>query len=93
MIGPETFVLVFAGYGETVRLNRKLYSDVIAAGGRTAMVAPASQPVVFALPDCPDSARLILEILPVQMMTLALADLRKLQAGSFSLATKLTTIE
>ncbi len=32
MIGPETFVLVFAGCGETVRLNQKLHSDVVAAG-------------------------------------------------------------
>ena len=95
MIGPETFVLVFAGCGDTVRLNRKLYSDVVTAGGRTAMVAPGplGQPAVFALPPCPDPALPILEILPVQMMTLALAELRNLQAGSFSLATKVTTIE
>jgi glucosamine--fructose-6-phosphate aminotransferase (isomerizing) len=95
MIGPETFVLIFSGCGETVRLNRKLYSDVVSAGGRTAMVAPAlaGQPSVFTLPACPNPALLILEILPVQMMTLALADLRNLQAGSFSLATKVTTVE
>jgi glucosamine--fructose-6-phosphate aminotransferase (isomerizing) len=95
MIGPETFVLVFAGCGETVRLNHKLHSDVVAAGGRTVLVAPgfSGQPGVFALPACPDPALLIMEILPVQMMTLALADLRNLQAGSFSLATKVTTIE
>jgi hypothetical protein len=35
----------------------------------------------------------VLEILPVQMMTLALAGLRNLSAGSFSLATKVTTTE
>ena len=35
----------------------------------------------------------ILEILPVQMMTLALAELRHLTAGSFSLASKVTTTE
>ena len=95
MIGPETFVLVFAGCGETVSLNYKLYSDVVAAGGRTAMVAPGpfGQPAVFTLPPCPDPALPILEILPVQMMTLALAELRNLQAGSFSLATKVTTVE
>ena len=95
MIGPETFVLVFAGCGETVHLNRKLYSDVVAAGGRTCLVAPvpSGQPAVFALPPCPDPALPILEILPVQMMTLALAELRNLQAGSFSLASKVTTVE
>jgi glutamine---fructose-6-phosphate transaminase (isomerizing) len=95
MIGPETFVLVFAGCGETVRLNHKLYSDVVAAGGRTVLAAPdpLSEPGVFTLPPCPDPALQIMEILPVQMMTLALAELRNLQAGSFSLATKVTTIE
>jgi glutamine---fructose-6-phosphate transaminase (isomerizing) len=95
MIGPETFVLVFAGCGETVRLNHKLYSDVVAAGGRTVLVAPdpLGQPGVFTLPSCPEPALQIMEILPVQMMTLALAELRNLQAGSFSLATKVTTTE
>jgi glutamine---fructose-6-phosphate transaminase (isomerizing) len=95
MIGPETFVLVFAGCGDTVRLNHKLYSDVVAAGGRTVLVAPDAygQPGVFYLPPCPAPALQIMEILPVQMMTLALADLRKVQAGSFSLATKVTTVE
>jgi glucosamine--fructose-6-phosphate aminotransferase (isomerizing) len=95
MIGPETFVLVFAGCGETVRLNHKLQSDVVAAGGRTNLVGPdpLGQPDVFTLPACPDPALQIMEILPVQMMTLALADLRNLQAGSFSLASKVTTIE
>ena len=93
MVGPETFVLVFAGRGETVRLNHKLYSDVVAAGGRAALVAPGGKPAVFALPPCPEPALPIVEILPVQMMTLALAELRNLQAGSFSLATKITTVE
>jgi glucosamine--fructose-6-phosphate aminotransferase (isomerizing) len=95
MIGPETFVLVFAGCGEIVRLNHKLHSDVVAAGGRTVLVGPdpLGQPGVFTLPACPDPALQITEILPVQMMTLALADLRNLQAGSFSLASKVTTIE
>jgi len=95
MIGPETFVLVFAGCGETVRLNHKLHSDVVAAGGRTVLAGPDSlgQPGVFALPPCSDPALQIMEILPVQMMTLALAELRNLQAGSFSLATKVTTVE
>ncbi|MGD0005302.1 MAG: SIS domain-containing protein [Anaerolineaceae bacterium] len=96
MVGPETFVLVFAGFGETIHLNRRLYSDVIAAGGRAALVLPGGQPPVFALPSCPDPvlpALPVLEILPVQMMTLALAELRNLQAGSFSLGTKVTTIE
>ncbi len=95
MVGPETFVLVFAGCGETVHLNRRLYSDVIAAGGRAAVVAPApfGQPEVFSMPPCPDAVLPILEILPVQMMTLALAELRNRQAGSFSLGSKITTIE
>ncbi len=48
---------------------------------------------MFSLPACPDPALQIMEILPVQMMTLALADLRNLQAGSFNLASKVTTIE
>lgn len=93
MVRPQTFVVIFAGCGETVALNRKLYSDVAGAGGRAALVEAGAGSGAFGLPPCPEAALPILEILPVQMMTLALAELRHLTAGSFSLASKVTTTE
>jgi glutamine---fructose-6-phosphate transaminase (isomerizing) len=93
MVRPQTYVVIFAGCGETMALNRKLYRDVASAGGRVALAEAGAGTGAFSLPLCPEATLPILEILPVQMMTLALADLRHLVAGSFSLATKVTTTE
>ena len=93
MVRPQTFVLVFSGVGETVPLNHKLASDISSAGGRTELVAINTKSNGFALPVCPDPALPIMEILPVQMMSLALAELRNITAGSFNLGSKITTTE
>ena len=93
MVGPETFVLIFAGSGETSALNRRLYDEVTRLGGRAAFVEANGGTGVFDLPLCSPQALPVLEILPVQMMTLALAELRHLTAGSFTLASKVTTTE
>jgi hypothetical protein len=47
----------------------------------------------FHLPATPDSVRPILEILPLEMMTLAFAELKGREAGTFSLASKVTSVE
>lgn len=93
MVRPETFVVVFSGRGETVRLNTNLSEDIARAGGRTALVGVGSSADGFTLSPCPDQALPIMEILPVQMMTLALARLRHITAGSFTLGSKITTTE
>ncbi len=93
MIGPETFILIFAGEGETVSLNRKLYNDITRLGGRAALVDTGGGAGVFGLPPCPPQALPVLEILPVQMITLALGELRHMEAGSFTLNSKVTATE
>lgn len=93
MIGPETFILVFAGDGETVALNRKLYNDINRLSGRAAFVDHTGGMGVFDLPACQPPALPVLEILPVQMMTLALGNLRHVSVGSFTLASKVTATE
>jgi hypothetical protein len=45
------------------------------------------------LPRAPESLRAIVEILPVQMMTLAIAALANREAGKFERATKVTAVE
>jgi len=45
------------------------------------------------IPVVPESALPILEILPVQMITLALATRNGSEAGRFALASKVTTVE
>lgn len=93
MVSQETFLLVFSGTEQTKHLNTKLAEDAIDAGGRVDIVQCGSEPGIFTLPTCPDVALPILEILPVQMISLAMADLRGIQAGKFRFGNKITTDE
>jgi len=93
MISPEDFVLVFAGGEPTIQLNARLAADIQAAGGRTALVVESLTEGVFSLPSIPEVARPILEMLPPQMISLALAQLLGREAGRFERATKITATE
>ncbi len=93
MVRPETFVLVFLGAGETRPLNLRLFKDIVGANGRAAPVTTDGPQGAYALPPCSPAALPLLEILPVQMMTLALAKIKHITAGSFTLGSKVTTTE
>ena len=93
MASPELFVLVFSGLGPGLGLNRKLVEDVSAAGGRSALVGASKKPGVFSLPQAAAGALPLLEILPVQMVSLALAALNGREAGNFSHCSKVTDVE
>jgi len=82
VLRDDVMVVVMEGDVRTAALNRRLAGDVRRAGGRAKLV------------DVSDaSLRSILEILPVQMMTLALGSLGGREAGKFALNTKVTTVE
>jgi glutamine---fructose-6-phosphate transaminase (isomerizing) len=93
MIGPETFVLIFAGAAKTRELNRRLLQDIRARDGRAEFVVQDAGECAYCLPRVPSSILPILEILPVQMLTLALAAMANRQPGKFRFATKITTTE
>ncbi|HSV85837.1 MAG TPA: SIS domain-containing protein [Levilinea sp.] len=93
MVSEKLFVLVFEGDEPTRRLNRRLVDEINALGGRACLVGPSAQVAATHLPEVPAAARPILEMLPVQMLTLALAGLHGHKAGEFSQATKVTGIE
>ena len=93
MIRPETFILIFAGEGETAALNRKFYDEIKHLGARASLVDTNDGRHVFDLPSCSPQALPVLEILPVQMMTLALAELRNMPPGNFTLSSKITAVE
>ncbi len=92
MLSAETLVIVFSGDAKTRELNRRLLADIRQQGGRAELIGEKSSQKYFRLAD--DSGiRPILEILPVQMITLALAALVEREAGKFERATKITTTE
>jgi glucosamine--fructose-6-phosphate aminotransferase (isomerizing) len=93
MLGPESFVLVFAGQAKTLELNRKLFLDIREQNGQTEWAATESDFQPFVLPQTPESLYPILEILPVQMITLALAAQVGREPGRFTLCSKVTTKE
>ena len=93
MLSKETFVLVLSGDSRTRDLNRRLLEDVCERQGRAELVTEDAVLPVCKLPAAPRSIQAMLEILPVQMITLALAAQVGREAGRFELATKVTTTE
>jgi len=93
MLSEETLVVVFSGDDRTRKLNHRLLADIQQEGGRAELVGEAAALNCFRLPDHSGSIRPIYEILPMQMITLALAARAGREPGKFALATKVTTTE
>jgi glucosamine--fructose-6-phosphate aminotransferase (isomerizing) len=93
MVSRENCALVFQGSPPADILNDRLYHDIQKSGGRAFLVAvnPAKgwQNLPAIHPDCLQ----MLEILPAQMISIALAEMNGLQAGNFQLGGKITTVE
>ena len=92
MLSEETLVIVFSGDAKTRDLNRRLLTDIRQQGGRAELIGEKSEQKYFRLAEY-GGIRPMLEILPVQMVTLALAALVGREAGKFERATKITTTE
>jgi len=93
IVAAQTFVLSFSGSEKTRDLNRRLVQDVRKRQGKAELVGDDAPLSALRFPAAPDSIRPILEILPVEMITLALAALAGREAGRFESATKVTTTE
>jgi glutamine---fructose-6-phosphate transaminase (isomerizing) len=93
MIGPDVFVVACDGSPVTAELNARMAEYVPCAGGRAALVRTADDIDAFAIPFVSETAQPILEILPAQMISLALAQLRGHPAGVFEHGRKTTTVE
>lgn len=99
MAGPETAVAIFAGLEPVLPLNQRLAADLDRMNARVLWIDDADGKGALRLPLASRSElirglyRPILEILPPQLMTLALARLHGHTAGEFSHATKVTASE
>ena len=85
--------LVFAGEERTRALNEALVADARAAGARAFLVAEDADRPALRLPAVPSVARPVVEILPVEMLTLAIPALDGREAGTFRVGGKVTTTE
>jgi glucosamine--fructose-6-phosphate aminotransferase (isomerizing) len=93
MLDAAVFLLVFEGAARTRALNASLVADVRAASARAFLAGPGSDLDALRLPELGDLARAVVELLPVEMMTLTLAALQGREAGRFERATKVTVAE
>ena len=93
MAGKHVLVLIFEGNNTTSEMHRRLAIDIIRGGGKAVLVGPhTSELDVFQTPDVPESVQPIVEILPIQMLSLALAARDGLEAGRFERASKITDV-
>ncbi len=93
MLDADVFLLAFAGASRTRALNEALVADARAAGARAFLAADDAPEAALRLPAVPDLARPVVELLPVEMITLAIAALDGREAGRFERVTKVTTTE
>ena len=87
--------VIFAGSGSTSALNRELALDILSYGGKVIWVDSIPDPEIptHLLPETSDLTRPLVEILPMQMLTLAMADRKGLEAGKFTHVGKVTDRE
>ncbi len=91
MVDGTIMVLVFTGEPSVAGLHRRLVLDIGAIGGRAELIgADGLSP--FRLPDAPAAMKTMLEILPIQALTLAIAARDGREPGRFARASKITTL-
>jgi glutamine---fructose-6-phosphate transaminase (isomerizing) len=91
MIGAGMRLLVFEGLPGTRPLNLGLVSEL--GDGLADNIGEGAVQAALRLPPVPPALLQVLEILPVQMLTLAIAALKDQEAGRFQRATKVTDSE
>lgn len=92
LISPGLYALVFSGDPATAALNESLVRDVRRLGGRAVLVGENAEPGPFRLPAAPARLRPIVEMLPVQLLSLALAANAGHVPGDFERASKVTVV-
>jgi glutamine---fructose-6-phosphate transaminase (isomerizing) len=92
-LSAKIFVMIFDGDAEVSALNRSLLRDIRREGGRAALVGSNDTEGAFKLPPLPARLRPLMEMLPPQMVSLALAAACGRTPGEFTRLTKVTTTE
>jgi len=83
MLKAGIFVGVFSGEAHTRALNQGLVKDIEGTAAHAVLFSEDAESESCRLPRVPESLRPIVEILPVQMMTLAIGALVNREAGKF----------
>lgn len=95
LVAPGFAAVIFAGAGQTSALNRDLARDILSYGGKVIWL-DSSTDVEFPthlLPKTGELTRPLVEILPMQMLTLVMAKRKNLEPGVFRHVSKITSKE
>lgn len=92
MLGPESHVLVFTGVGRGKELNLSLHRYIRELGHKSALIGGGADGA-FGLPNVSENVYTIMEIIPIQMLILALASRMDIEPGRFLIASKTTIHE
>jgi glutamine---fructose-6-phosphate transaminase (isomerizing) len=93
MLDRDCCVVVLAGDANIVPLHQRLVKDVRDTGAKAQLVGTAAESEEFRLPDLNSEARPIAEMIPLQMVSLALAAMGGREPGKFERIGKVTSSE
>lgn len=93
MINARMLLVMLQGDARSSALNERLVQDVNQLGGRALLVSTREASGLLCLPQAHPRLQSIVEILPAQMISLALAARERREAGAFALASKITATE
>jgi glutamine---fructose-6-phosphate transaminase (isomerizing) len=94
LLSPAVLTLIYEGTGPTRKLNAGLAADIQKAGGRSELITMGEgYPRVYNLPRVPEKCLPLMEILPAQLTSVALAVLNNHSPGYMERAAKITVIE
>lgn len=92
---PGFAALIFAGPVTTINLNHKLALEIAKHGGQAIWVDTKTNPKLptIVIPETDENVRPLIEILPMQLLTLVLAARKNITAGQFRIIEKVTKVE
>lgn len=93
MLSEDCYLLALGGDAHVVALHKKLVEDVRETGARAELVGTDAESEEFRLPSLSSEARPIAEMVPIQMVSLALAAIGGREPGKFERIGKVTTSE
>jgi glutamine---fructose-6-phosphate transaminase (isomerizing) len=95
LVRPDLTVLALAGPGDTLPLNLRLATEIDRLGGKAVWIAPTPQPGLpwIEMPAAQGLGLPLAEIVPFQLLSLALAEQSSIEAGKFNFSGKITLKE
>ena len=95
LVAPGFAAIIWAGSEETSGLNRELAREIIAYGGNVIWLDSAPDPGIATIffPSTSELTRPLVEILPMQMLTLVMATRNGVEPGKFRHVSKITNKE